>query len=91
MVILNSQQDHETHASAWVETVMQKIIDSLARPYQLSDITHICTTSVGATIYTGQPCSAGDLLRQADQAMYDAKIAGKNRYRLFAYGTVSTL
>ncbi len=84
MIILNSQQDHEVHASAWVETVMQKIITHLARPYQNLDITHICTTSVGAAVYSGQPCTASDLLRQADLAMYDAKIAGKNGYRIFA-------
>lgn len=84
VMILNSQQDHDAHATAWVETVMQKIITHLARPYQILDITHTCTTSVGATLYTGQPCSTSDLLRQADQAMYEAKTAGKNGYRIFA-------
>ncbi|MCH8180537.1 MAG: diguanylate cyclase [Proteobacteria bacterium] len=69
---------------AWVRLVAQKVIASLARPYQMGAIRHTCTTSIGASAYTGQPCTAGDLMKQADQAMYEAKSAGKNAFRFHA-------
>ena len=83
VMILNSKHENTEHAGDWVEAVTQKIITSLALPYQILDISHACTTSVGAAVYTGQPCTASDLLKQADQAMYEAKYAGKNGYRIF--------
>ncbi len=41
------------------------------------------STSIGFTFYPQQGVDADQLLRQADQAMYQAKQAGKNRYHLF--------
>lgn len=83
VVILNSKQESTDTSREWVETVARKIIDSFSQPFRLVDFTHTCTTSVGAAIYAGQACTAGDLLKQADQAMYQAKYAGKNSFRIF--------
>jgi len=41
------------------------------------------TCSLGATLYPDDPGDADALLRHADQAMYLAKQAGRNRYHLF--------
>ncbi|MDP2805727.1 MAG: diguanylate cyclase [Gallionellaceae bacterium] len=42
------------------------------------------SASLGVTFYPqGNVEEADQLLRQADQAMYQAKQAGKNRYALF--------
>jgi len=42
------------------------------------------SASVGVTFYPqADVIDAGQLLRQADQAMYQAKLAGKNRYHVF--------
>ncbi|GGK70023.1 EAL domain-containing protein [Amphritea balenae] len=42
------------------------------------------TASLGVTIYSqAEDLDADQLLRQADQAMYQAKLAGKNRYHFF--------
>jgi hypothetical protein len=42
------------------------------------------SASVGVTFYPqAQDIDADQLFRQADQAMYQAKLAGKNRYHVF--------
>ena len=41
------------------------------------------STSIGFTYYPQDGVDADQLLRQADQAMYQAKLEGKNRYHLF--------
>jgi diguanylate cyclase (GGDEF)-like protein/PAS domain S-box-containing protein len=41
------------------------------------------TSSLGATLFPNDPGDADALLRHADQAMYLAKQAGRNRYHLF--------
>ena len=42
------------------------------------------SASLGVTFYPqAEDVDADQLLRQADQAMYQAKLAGKNRYHVF--------
>jgi len=41
------------------------------------------SASVGVTVYPQDGVAADQLMRHADQAMYIAKQAGKNRYHLF--------
>jgi len=41
------------------------------------------SASIGVTLYPQDAADADLLVRHADQAMYQAKVAGKNRYHLF--------
>jgi diguanylate cyclase (GGDEF)-like protein/PAS domain S-box-containing protein len=56
---------------------------SLAAPYLING--HLITigASSGVTIYPSDNSDIDTLLRHADQAMYQAKLAGKNRYQIF--------
>jgi EAL domain-containing protein (putative c-di-GMP-specific phosphodiesterase class I) len=50
----------------------------------VGDFTVQVSASLGVTFYPqAQPIEADQLLRQADQAMYQAKLAGRNRYHVF--------
>ncbi|MEP7185498.1 MAG: diguanylate cyclase [Rhodanobacter sp.] len=66
----------------------QRICDELALPYPLTgregEITARVSTSIGVVLWS--PASPGDeyLIQAADQALYQAKDAGKNRYALAA-------
>ncbi len=59
-----------------------RLVDVLARPLQVGLTTVRLGASVGVARLRGSG-SAGDLLRDADVAMYAAKTGGKGRYRVF--------
>jgi diguanylate cyclase (GGDEF)-like protein/PAS domain S-box-containing protein len=72
-----------------VAAIAEKIRLLLAQPYQMQVeapgggasrwVEHHCAASVGVTIYDDRAIDATDLLKRADQAMYQAKQAGRNR------------
>ncbi|MBI5431021.1 MAG: EAL domain-containing protein [Nitrosomonadales bacterium] len=63
--------------------VVNKLIENVATPYELAGYTMHVTTSVGVSIYPQDGHDSETLLRNADTAMYQAKDAGRNRYRFF--------
>jgi diguanylate cyclase (GGDEF)-like protein len=42
-----------------------------------------CSASIGVALFGGGELTAAELLRRADRAMYVAKEAGRNTYRMF--------
>jgi len=65
------------------EKMLERIIESLAQPYIIEKKTLSITVSIGVTIYPNDSAELDALMRHADQAMYQAKLAGRNRYYLF--------
>ncbi|WP_295400949.1 EAL domain-containing protein [uncultured Thiocystis sp.] len=66
------------------ESLLHRLLAAVAEPVQVGKLTHRITVSLGVTFYPQvDEVDADQLLRQADQAMYQAKLAGKNRYHLF--------
>jgi diguanylate cyclase (GGDEF)-like protein len=63
--------------------IAQNIIDTLARPFPLGEDQAYISASVGITVYPDDAENIEDLLKNADQAMYAAKRAGRNRYSYF--------
>jgi diguanylate cyclase (GGDEF)-like protein/PAS domain S-box-containing protein len=68
---------------AHVEITAQKIIDALVAPFHLGDEEIHLSASVGITILAADADNAADLIRNADQAMYAAKNAGRNQFNFF--------
>ncbi len=66
-----------------VEDIAQHIIDSLRMPFQLGQEQAFVSASIGITIYPDDAGNMEDLLKHADQAMYAAKGAGRNRFSYF--------
>ncbi|KQN75825.1 diguanylate cyclase [Duganella sp. Leaf61] len=66
-----------------VEQAMDKLLIALSRDYTCDAKPVAMSASVGIAVYTGNEASADSLLRQADQALYQAKIMGRNRYHFF--------
>ena len=63
---------------------MQRLLAAVGRPVPYADTQLQVSASLGVTFYPqAQAVDADQLLRQADQAMYQAKLTGKNRYHAF--------
>jgi diguanylate cyclase (GGDEF)-like protein/PAS domain S-box-containing protein len=64
--------------------MLTRLLEAAAAPVQLGELVLQGTASVGVTFYPqAQEIEADQLLRQADLAMYQAKVTGKNRYQIF--------
>jgi len=66
------------------EPLLNRLLAAAAQPVEFGNIILQVSASLGVTFYPQvEDIDADQLLRQADQAMYQAKQAGKNRYHLF--------
>ena len=63
--------------------VLERLLDAASSPFVIDDHTLQVSASVGVTFYPSDGVDAEQLMRHADQAMYQAKQAGRNRYALF--------
>ena len=63
-------------------TMAERIAAVFARPFPLDASDHFVTTSIGIALAEGGELP-GDLIRDADTAMYRAKERGRARYELF--------
>ncbi|HYD61985.1 MAG TPA: EAL domain-containing protein [Noviherbaspirillum sp.] len=68
---------------AHVEDIAQKILDVLAQPFEMDHKRIHVSGSIGITMFPGDGKDPECLLRNADQAMYVAKNAGRNQFRFF--------
>jgi diguanylate cyclase (GGDEF)-like protein len=64
--------------------LLNRLLAAAFEPVQVADISLQVSASLGVAFYPQQEdVDADQLLRQADQAMYQAKLAGKNRYHVY--------
>ena len=92
-VVLLSDLDLDQAASmAQCSHVAEKIRSSLATPYLLRVsrdgeapicVSHRCSASIGVALFVGADLSQDEIFKRADAAMYQAKDAGRNLYRVF--------
>ena len=65
------------------ERMLYRVMESIAAPYMLGTERVSVTASIGYTLFPQDSSDADTLLRHADQAMYAAKQAGRNRFHQF--------
>jgi diguanylate cyclase (GGDEF)-like protein/PAS domain S-box-containing protein len=63
--------------------LLERLLKAVSEPVTVGDAVMQVSASIGVTIYPQDGVDADQLIRHADQAMYVAKQAGKNRYHLF--------
>ncbi|MES9992095.1 MAG: EAL domain-containing protein [Candidatus Thiodiazotropha sp.] len=64
--------------------LLERMLAAAAQPVHVGNLNLQASASIGVTFYPqAEDVDADQLLRQADQAMYNAKVTGKSRYHFF--------
>ncbi len=63
--------------------VADKIVQTVSAPYQVGGQEQRTSPSIGICIYPDDATEIGDLLKNADMAMYHAKAKGRGNYQFF--------
>ena len=67
----------------------EALMTSIARPFRIENHDLRITSSVGISLYPDHGLSIGELVSNADMAMYEAKRAGRNAYRFYEIGLLN--
>lgn len=79
----------ETTASV---PMLDRLLSAAAQPVKIGELELHVSASLGVAFYPqAEEVDADQLLRQSDQAMYEAKVSGKNRYYIFDEAQLSSL
>ena len=88
VVLLVHVADNLESATDLARQVAERILHDLARPYVMSldeqgnaarKIEHLCSASLGMTLFPPCESDSETILRRADRAMYQAKGEGRNK------------
>lgn len=83
VIVLEGLNSGRNEAAAHARQVAEKILTSLNKVYVLEQREYFNTPSIGICLFGDISVPIDELLKQADQAMYHAKAAGRNTLRFF--------
>ena len=66
-----------------IEEVVQQLLETLSAPYIIDTHQLYCSSSIGIALFSGESNANIDVLRQADTALYRAKVHGRNTYQFY--------
>ncbi len=73
----------ELRDASSLEGILQKMLQALEAVFELEEERVFVSASIGVTLYPLDASAIEDLFKNADQAMYVAKGAGRNRFSFF--------
>jgi diguanylate cyclase (GGDEF)-like protein len=83
VVLLEDLSIESQYAYSQAEVIAQKILNTLGLSYTLGDNLYNSTPSIGAVVFLQDHETIEELLRRADDAMYQSKAAGRNTMRFY--------
>ncbi len=83
VVILEDISQDTDQAVLDVRNWAHELLDCLAEPYELDDITHTTSASIGVTMFSDSQDDVAGLLKNADLAISEAKAQGSGSIRFF--------
>lgn len=90
VVMLSDLSADKSRSAQEAKIIAEKIRGTLAAPYRLTAtregstntaVEHRCSASIGVVLFINHEASQDDILKWADAAMYEAKVAGRNTVR----------
>ncbi len=87
VLVIQQLGEQLDEATALVSTLADKVLAALREPIALGEVQHTVTTSIGIAIFLGEGNASTQLLKQADEALYQAKAQGRNSARIYTPGT----
>ena len=66
-----------------IEQIAEALLKKLSLPYYVNNLELTITGSIGIVTCPSGGDTSNQLIQHADKAMYEAKMAGKNRYRVY--------
>lgn len=67
-----------------VSTVAQKMVDALSKPFKIEKHDVQTSSSIGIALFPEDGVEQKTLAKNADMAMYQAKLAGRNNYQFYS-------
>ncbi|UCX03228.1 bacteriohemerythrin [Shewanella glacialimarina] len=83
VIILEGLDEEDIIAASKKTTICTTILTRMNDVFQLNDIHYNCTTSIGVVLFKDHLTTTSEVMKQADIAMYQAKLAGRNTVRFF--------
>lgn len=92
VVMLSELDNDQLTSKTEAKTVAEKIRNCISEPFILKvtnedlleeTVEHHCTVSIGLTLFNGLEVSQEEVLKQADDAMYQTKEAGRNQIKFY--------
>lgn len=81
VILLEGLSGVRTQAESVARMVAEKILNELNQPADLGGYMHKITPSVGIALFDSQVKNVSSVMAQADAAMYQSKMAGRNQYQ----------
>jgi len=78
LVIVKNTSDVEN-----IDGIAEKLLEKISKSYYVNNLELVITASIGITTCPLDGRSSSQLIQHADKAMYDAKMAGKNRFSIY--------
>ena len=83
IIILEHLSNDEAEAIRAVKLISNKILSKLSEPCLLDTHRYQGHCSIGVTLFSGQTTDVGNLLKQAEICMFEAKNKGRNNVQIF--------
>jgi len=83
IVFMPVEKCNEQEALQHASLIAEKILKKIKEPFFINNVDYKLTASLGISFIKNNKCSSSDILRQAESALYNAKMAGKNGFRTF--------
>ncbi len=75
--------ESSSESATLAEAIGDKILKAMREPYEIDGLALHLSASIGITLFGASPTTVEELLQRADQAMYQAKAAGRDALRFF--------